>query len=140
VYEDGKMDIRTEGQKVFRILEMVRNVPGKLYGGAIVNYPQNQENIETKLAAKIIASVRNLHKLLNITKDFNKPDEELTSYDLAHHAGLSIREEYELLGLLQENQRLEYLRRHLAKLISAVTERDQLFEPTPLSGQFFSKN
>jgi len=64
-----------------------------------------------KIMQRLVAAIREMHKLLKINKDFKKPDEELNSYDVAHHAGLSLEEEYELLGLLQENQRLEYLKK-----------------------------
>ena len=37
-YEDGSMDIRVTGQKVFRILELIKQVPDKMYSGAIVTY------------------------------------------------------------------------------------------------------
>ena len=74
----------------------------------------------------VIKAVRELHNLLNITKDFNKPDEELKSYDLAHHAGLSVDEEYELLNLLREDQRIEYLRRHLKRIIPVIAGAETL--------------
>ena len=48
----------------------------------------------------VIKAIRELHRILNISKDFRKPDEELNAYDLAHHAGLSIEEEYEMLGII----------------------------------------
>ena len=35
-YEDGRMDIKTEGQSVFKVLEYVKEIPDKLYSGAIV--------------------------------------------------------------------------------------------------------
>ena len=41
-YDNGEMDIKTKGQKVFKILEIIKEVPEKLYSGAIVNYPQNR--------------------------------------------------------------------------------------------------
>jgi Lon protease-like protein len=37
VYDDGKMEIRTEGISVFRVLEIIKKVPDKLYSGAIVD-------------------------------------------------------------------------------------------------------
>src|SRR5919202_2503344 len=33
VYPDGKMDIKTKGLKVFRILEVVKDIPDKLFSG-----------------------------------------------------------------------------------------------------------
>jgi len=80
--------------------------------------------------------VRALHKLLKVDKDFKKPDEELWSYDLAHHAGLSITEEYELLELLHELQRQEYLKRHLTKVLPMVAEMEGLREKIKHNGHF----
>ena len=55
---------------------------------------------------------------------------------MAHHTGLSIKEEYELLCLLQEDQRLEYLRRHLEKVIPVIEGMEQLKERIAINGSF----
>jgi len=136
VYPDGKMDIRTEGLKVFRLLEVVKNIPDKLFGGAIVHYPENHHRKNMLMIKKIVLQIRELHALLNVTKDFKKPDDELMSYDIAHHAGLSLEEEYELLGLLNETHRLEYLKRHLNKIIPIVAGTENLKEKIQLNGHF----
>jgi Lon protease-like protein len=136
-YDNGEMDIRTTGIKVFRILEIIKQVPDKLYSGAIVNYPENTENAGAKdMMNKVIKAVRELHAKLKIKKEFGRPDEMLKSYDIAHHAGMSLQEEYELLGLLQEIQRQEYLKRHLAKVLPVVAEMDELKEKIKLNGHF----
>jgi len=85
---------------------------------------------------KVVAGIRKLHQLLNVSKTFTKPDEELNSYDVAHHVGFSIDEEYELLGLTMELQRQEYLRRHLTKVIPVVLEMEGLKEKIKLNGHF----
>lgn len=136
VYDDGKMDIKTEGLEVFRILEIISELPGKLYSGAIVNYPGNGENGSRKLMQGIVKGIRELHKLLNIEKKFLKPDEELWSYDVAHHAGMSLAEEYEILQLVHESQRQEYLKRHLTKVIPVLAEMEILKEKVKLNGHF----
>jgi len=136
VYEDGKMDIKTEGLQVFRLLEIVNELPDKLYSGAIVNYPDNISKGNRLLMNGIVQGIRALHKLLNIEKKFPKPDEELWSYDVAHHAGMSLQEEYELLELLQELQRQEYLKRHITKVIPVLAEMEMLKEKVKLNGHF----
>lgn len=136
VYEDGKMDIRTKGMEIFRILEVVKTIPDKLYSGAIVTYPSNIHNGHPALLTTVVKNIRELHRLLNVTKNFTKPDDQLSSYDLAHHAGLSVDEEYELLGLFHEWQRLEYLKRHLAKVLPVVTGLENLKEKIVLNGHF----
>lgn len=136
VYEDGKLDIKTKGVSVFRILEVVKSIPEKLYSGAIVNYPLNEERQFIPLLRKVVRNIRDLHEALKLNKGFSKPDDELLSYDLAHHIGLSLEEEYELLGLLREDQRLEYIKRHLNKVLPVVSEMEALKERIKLNGHF----
>jgi len=45
-------------------------------------------------------------------------------------------EEYELLGLMKELQRQEYLRRHLQKVLPVVAEMESLKEKVKLNGHF----
>jgi len=136
IYDDGQMDIKTEGLEVFTILELIKALPEKLYSGAIVTYPTNIESGNRVLMQTIIAAIRELHKLLKISKEFKKPDTDLWSYDVAHHAGLSIAEEYELLQLMHELQREEYLKRHLKKVIPVIAEMETLKERVQLNGHF----
>ncbi|MBK8609665.1 MAG: LON peptidase substrate-binding domain-containing protein [Chitinophagaceae bacterium] len=136
VYEDGKMDIKTEGLQVFRMLELINELPEKLYSGAIVNYPENELTGNRIVMTGIIKGIRELHHLLTIEKKFPKPDSELWSYDVAHHAGMSLPEEYELLELMHELQRQEYLKRHLTKVIPVIAEMDMLKQKIKLNGHF----
>jgi uncharacterized protein len=136
-YDNGEMDIITNGTIVFRILEIIKKIPDKLYSGAIVNYPENAEVYHRKeLMQVVIKAIRELHRILNISKDFRKPDEELNAYDLAHHAGLSMEEEYEMLALFREEQRQEYLKRHLGKVLPVVVEMEVLKGRIMLNGHF----
>jgi Lon protease-like protein len=136
VHDDGKMDIRAKGLSVFHVLEVIKSVPDKLYSGAIVNYPANDDARQVRMMQRVMNSLRELHTLLNVNKDFKKPVEELLSYDIAHHAGLSLDEEYELLGLLREDQRLEYLKRHLSKVLPIIAGAEQLRQRVKLNGHF----
>lgn len=135
-YDNGEMDIKTKGEKVFRMLEVIKEVPDKLYSGAIVNYPDNKEQGDIDLMRRVMNGIRELHKLLNVSKDFKKPDEELKTYEVAHHIGLTLQEEYELLGLLDELQRQEYLKRHLTKVLPLVAEMEGLKEKIKQNGHF----
>ena len=80
--------------------------------------------------------MKELHRLLNISKDFKKPEADLRAYDVAHHAGLSLEEEYEVLALLKEIQRQEYLKRHLQKVLPMLMEMEHLKEKVKLNGHF----
>jgi Lon protease-like protein len=136
IYDDGKMDIKTKGVSIFRILEVVKAIPDKLYSGAIVNYPANEDSKKVLLLQKVVKNIKDLHAVLKLKKDFKKPDHELVSYDMAHHVGLSLEEEYEFAGLFREDQRLEYLKRHLMKVLPVVNEMEQLKDRIKLNGHF----
>jgi Lon protease-like protein len=136
LYDNGEMDIKTAGVKVFRILELIKEIPDKLYSGAIVNYPDNIDNSNRELMRKVMSSIVELHKLLEVDKDFKKADELINAYDVAHHIGLSMQEEYELLQLMQELQRQEYLKRYLTKVIPMVAEMENLKQKVKQNGHF----
>ena len=136
VYDDGEMDIKTRGLKIFRILEVIKDVPDKLYSGAIVNYPDNNDAGNRKLMQKVMKGVGELHAILKVEKDFKKNPDELNSYDVAHHIGLSQDEEYEMLGLFTELQRQEYLKRHLTRVLPVLAGMENLKEKIKLNGHF----
>ena len=136
VYDDGKMDIKTKGLKVFRILEIIKDVPDKLYSGAIVNYPDNNEIGNRELMQKVMNGIKELHAILKVDKDFIKSPDELKTYDVAHHIGLSLEEEYEILTLFTELQRQEYLKRHLTKVLPVLAGMESLKEKIKLNGHF----
>ena len=136
LYDNGEMDIRTKGVCIFRILEMITEVPDKLYSGAIVNYPEIREKGNPEAMRKLMVAIRQLHQLLNVSKDFKKQDDELHVYEVAHHAGLNLEEEYELLHLFDEWQRQEYLKIHLDKVLPVLAEMELLKEKIKLNGHF----
>ena len=135
-YEDGQMDIRTEGIQVFKILEVIKELPDKLYSGAIVTYPENNTRGSSVKMKTIIEGIRKIHQSLGVTKEFPRPDELLNSYDVAHHAGLSLEEEYRLLEYLTEIHRQEFLKRHLAKVLPVMEKMDSLKGKIKLNGHF----
>ncbi len=135
-YGTGEMDIKTKGQKIFRILEVINEVPDKLYSGAIVSYLSPSGFGRKILMNKVVADIKELHKLLKVKKPFLKEEAELNSYDVAHHAGLTLDEEYEFLTLTNELHRQEYLKRHLAKVLPVVAEMELLKEKIKLNGHF----
>jgi Lon protease-like protein len=136
VHENGEMDIRTIGHNVFRILENVTQIPDKLYQGAIVNYPGNNMEHVRKGMQLLIELVHQFHHLLEVTKEYKKLDNELLSYDLAHHTGLNLEQEYALLGLFDELQRIEFLKRHLQKTIPTIVELQNLKKRIEMNGHF----
>lgn len=135
-YDNGELDIKTKGVQIFRILEVVKALPEKLYSGAIVNYPDNEILGKRIMMQKVTGLIKQLHTVLKVSKSFTKADDELCSYDVAHHAGMTLGEEYELLQILNETQRQEYLKQHLSKVLAIATEMETLKDRIQLNGHF----
>ncbi|MBS1688687.1 MAG: LON peptidase substrate-binding domain-containing protein [Bacteroidetes bacterium] len=135
-YDNGEMDVRTRGKSVFRILETVNELPDKLYSGAIVNYPENiTERDNSRISDLIISEVKRLYSLMNMENKFPAKD-NLVSYEIAHFVGLTRAQEYELLGLFTELQRLEYIRRHLNNILPVIKELEQVKARIQMNGHF----
>lgn len=135
-YENGEYDIKTRGVEVFKMIEMIPQIPDKLYSGAIVNYPNNvMDGIDSKMK-KIMTLVRDFHQLLGVEKKYQKESDELNTYDIAHHIGLSLEEEYEFMSYLREAQRQEFVERHLKKMILMIDEMQKIKKRIQMNGHF----
>lgn len=136
-HANGNMDIRTRGTAVFRMLHRMTTIPEKLYEGAIVNYPENtMDPGDSHISKTIVQEVKRLFELLDVSEKFPKDREDMRSYEIAHLVGLTLQEEYELLGLFSELQRLEYLRRHLNRIVPLIQQLESLKERIQRNGHF----
>ncbi len=136
VHEDGEMDIIVDGLQVLQIVGPVKLVRNKLYSGAMVDYPENDPAGDRKLMREIILAIKQLHVTLKIKKKFAKRESSLWSYDVAHHAGLALRDEYHLLGLFSERERQAFLQQHLLKILPLAMQMEDLKERVKLNGHF----
>ncbi len=136
-YSDGQLDIRTEGLQIFDILTVVKELPEKEYSGAIVSYPENVlAQSETRIGEIIFDEVERLYSLMQVEEKMPRRSEKFNSYEIAHLVGLSYEQEYELLGIFDETQRLEYLRRHLKEIAPVVSQLEVLKERVKRNGHF----
>ncbi|MFT4062122.1 MAG: LON peptidase substrate-binding domain-containing protein [Edaphocola sp.] len=126
-YEDGSRDITVKGLKVFRVLQLV-DLPEKKFKGAIVNYPENDTMlVKPELSKLIYDEVKQLYTRLHIENMQPVLQQKAwTSYDLAHKLGLTRGQEYELLCIFNEVQRMEYLRRYFHSIMPEVTNLERL--------------
>lgn len=135
-YDYGRFDIRVEGTEIFRILEIIKTIPDKFYHGAIVNYPENDREHLPHAMDHVMQLMARLHQSLQLTKTYDKTLNKLCSYDIAHFAALSLQQEYELLTLFHESQRLEFLKRHMKRITPAIKQIEELKEKIKRNGHF----
>lgn len=122
VSSNGEMDIIVEGDKIFNVLEQIHQLPQKLYKGAIVSYPENLQTANVVLTPKILSLIKEMHRIFHFDPQFLKNDDGLKSYDFAKVVGISLEEQYTILTYLEENHRLEFIRRHLVKYQEFIKE------------------
>lgn len=119
-YETGEMDIVVRGTRVFHIVEVQQEVPGKLYSGAKVEYPENAPTFDGATRTKLLEKFEELFKLVEEKKP--EIDEQAfgLAYAVAPHVGLALWQRVELLSMSAERTRQEFLLAHLEKAVSAI--------------------
>lgn len=136
-YENGEMDIKARGLQVFRVLEIIKELPDKLYSGAIVNYPENiLEPGNSKTEALIISEVKRMYTLLNVEDKFPVAEKGMLSYKIGHYIGFTALQEYEMLQLFTETLRLEYIRQHLKNMLPLIQGMEQAKARIQMNGHF----
>lgn len=131
-YDNGELDIRTRGIGIFSITNFHKQVTGKLYAGGEVSMIENIDDYNIAIHQKIVHQLEILYKALNIQKKI----EHFTSFDIAHHVGLSLEQEYDLLKLNRESERELYILQHLEKIVPIIIETEKLKERVRMNGHF----
>jgi uncharacterized protein len=124
-YANGELDITSKGASIFSIIEVIQEVPDKLYMGAIVSAVEPQPNQFAIKRDTVMQELRKLHNRLGLNKQFNKPDNQLTAFDIAHYVGFTLQQEYDFLGMPQESQQWEFILRHIKALNENVATNKQ---------------
>jgi uncharacterized protein len=135
-YANGEMDIQCVGMHTFSILEIVQQIPDKLYGGAIVTHMPAPTFAGAHTMPEVLALMRALHIKLQVSKQYKKPETDLTSFDIGHHIGLPLQNEYELLCIPLEWQRLAYLSNFLKNSLLTLEEQRKTIDRIQLNGHF----
>lgn len=136
VYADGKMDIKTKGVKVFRIVELQRVVPNKLYQAATVAEVPHLPFDTDELNPTLEELVNQLHHILGTGLDIYKKFEKPLSYELAPYVALNPEDQYRLLLAKSETQRQVFLMQHLMKILPNIEAAEKVRARVKMNGHF----
>lgn len=134
-YEDGRMDVRTQGIRTFSVLEFQNPVAMKLYAGGVVQLLSEPE-ISPSVMAGLSQRVDTLYQLLGETHSFDTSKPQPYSYQIAHKIGLSLAEEYNLLTISTEAERQGFLIQHLDRVIAVLQKVERTKEQIKQNGHF----
>ncbi len=129
----GEMDIKTIGCGVFKVKMNYQRLPGKLYALAAIEMLPNEPEEDPMVKAELYEQLQNFYKALQIQSLFIAPPINFKAFDIAHSIGLSVQQEYGLLGLSKESERQEYLLNHLKKAVPVVSELEKMKEKIRLN-------
>ena len=133
-YEDGRMDIKTKGLKVFRMLNFQNPVPNKLYAGGRIAYVEDTDTPDGVIS-ELLLQLDRLHHILQTKVDFDTQLKPF-SYQVGHKVGFSQEEEYHLLTIDSETERQRYILRHLNKVVPVMSEMERTKARIKLNGHF----
>ncbi|NID09965.1 LON peptidase substrate-binding domain-containing protein [Fibrivirga algicola] len=136
-YEDGRMDVKTKGLRIFKLVDFVNPIPDKLYAGGRVQLlePEDATSAGTYLTP-LLERLGRLYDLLQIETDYDPTKSPLFSYRIAHKVGLSIEQEYDVLTMDTEAERQQFLIRHLDKVIPVVADMERTKDRIKMNGHF----
>jgi Lon protease-like protein len=138
-YEDGRMDVRTQGMRVYHLLSYENPTPGKLYAAGVVAYvDQEEETPPFDLTTDLLNHLTQLYGLLQLKFDVVIEQISSLSFEVAHKIGLSVEQEYELLTIPGETERQRYLLDHLSRVIPVVSDMEKTKERIRMNGHFKS--
>lgn len=135
-YDNGELDIKTQGIGLFRIQQFYKTAPGKLYSGADVEPLSTDDQSDFATAEKILEQMQQLFELLRVDKSLPENVQDFRTYDWAHHVGFSLQEEYKFLCMLDETKRQEAMLEHLERVLPTVKEMENLRQRVLMNGHF----
>jgi hypothetical protein len=134
-YENGEMDVTCVARQVFKVITFDNGMDGKLYAGGEVRFLDNVNDANERTKKEVLDLLEELYGLMTVP--FTPVSlEKFNSYVLAHKMGLSFEQEFELLQLPKESERLSFIKNHLLITISVLQEVDRTKKTIKLNGDF----
>lgn len=134
-HESGEMDVTCVARQVFRILSFNNEMEGKLYAGGEIQFLDNVNDADKVMKNEVLNYLHELYELMDVPFS-SIPVERFNSYVLAHKMGLSFDQEYHLLKLQKESERLAYIKSHLVSTITVLQEVDRTKKTIEMNGDF----
>ncbi len=134
-YEGGEMDVTCVARQVFKVLSFENQMDDKLYAGGEVEFLDNLNDVDATVKKEVLGLIEALYNLMSVPFTPISP-EKFHSHVLVHKMGLSFEQEYELLQLSKESERLAFLKNHLVTTIAVLEEVNRTKQTIKLNGDF----
>jgi len=134
-FDNGSMDIVCVARQVFQVLTFENQIDGKLYAGGEVQFIESINDGETRVKEEVLDKIKELYELMGVVFD-SIPVAKFNPFMLAHKMGLSFEQEYQLLQIVKESDRLDFILKHLNQTIGILKQVDRTKELIEMNGHF----
>jgi Lon protease-like protein len=134
VYDDGRMDIKTRGKRVFEMVSFENPMAEKLYAGGNVVFYENDPRVGENQYSEFMFYLKELFRLMEYQIEIVPL--RFNSFTFAHKLGLSLPEEYELLVMTKESDRIKFLVKHMMKVIPIMKDIEMAKKKIQMNGHF----
>ena len=134
-YEGGEMDVVCVGRQVFKVLSFQNKLPGKLYAAGEVEFLDNIHDATKDLRENVLGKIKILYELMDVPFKTVSVD-KFNMFGIIHKIGLSFEQEYQLLQMSKESERLAYIKSHLTTTIAVLKAVDKTKGAIKMNGDF----
>lgn len=134
-YEGGEMDVTCIARQVFKVQTFENELEGKSYAGGTVTFLESDYDADESLRMEVLGKIEELYDLMAVQLPQIAID-KFNSYAFAHKMGLSFEQEYELLQLTNETERLNYIKSHLDTTITVLNQINRTKAVIEMNGHF----
>ena len=134
-YEGGEMDVVCVGRQVFKILSFENEIGDKSYPGGNIEFLEGINDAADQLKISVLDRIKELYELMDVPFT-PMPLDKFNMYILIHKIGLSYEQEYELLQMPKESDRLKFIHSHLLATIAVLKEVNKAKGAIKMNGDF----
>nr|WP_297783270.1 LON peptidase substrate-binding domain-containing protein [uncultured Allomuricauda sp.] len=134
-YKTGEMDVVCVARQVFKVLSFENQLEGKLYAGGEVEFLEMENDANEDLREEVLQKVENLYDIMDVPFTKISP-KQFNGYSLAHKMGLSFEQEYKLLLMAKETDRLNFIKKHLETTANVLNEVNRTKGVIEMNGHF----
>lgn len=136
MYEDGRLDIKTKGLRAFKIVDFRNPLNDRLYAGGEVVFLEENSSFDPIVFLEYKDLLQQILPLLGLKDDLDLID--LDSFTYSHKIGLKLTDEFLLLCMTSEEDRLQFLISHLKTILPIMQQLEAARSKIKMNGHFKS--
>ena len=136
MYPDGKMDVKTKGVGLCKIIDFFDRHPNKLYPGIEMERLEWDDDADIVITLDILDQLTSLYETMHVDNVKIKSPGDFRTYQVAHKVGFSVDQELEFLKISSERERQTFMLEHIKNIMPVIEEMEVLKRRAAMNGHF----